>query len=107
MRVIKIGNREIFIRFNTNTIKALSELDVNLFTVNSALERLDIRPLSKMFFYGVKSLKPEVTEDETDCMIDDFFEANENGFEKLSTLILEEYTKALGMGMTSPKPAED
>lgn len=97
MKVLKIDNKEVFLRYNMNNIKKLSKLGITIKTVSEGLQNVDIAPLSVMFYYGVKSLKPEVTEDETDSMIDSFFESEENGFEKLTNIILEEYSKALGI----------
>lgn len=96
MQILKINNKDVVVKFNINSIKQLGKSGLTLKTLSDSVQDVDMSAVALFFHYGVKALNYKATEDDTDEMLDNYFE--EGGtFENLVELLLDEYTKAMGL----------
>lgn len=96
MKILKINNKDVVIKFNISTIKRLTKEGLNIDMMNDSLQTMDIEPVSRFFYHGVSTLRTDLSIDDTDKIMDDYFE--EGGeFEEFIMIILEEYLGAMGL----------
>lgn len=97
MKMIKIDNRDYVLKF---TSKVVSELNANGISFNTLLEDMQamkVDNLYKTFYYGISSMN-KVSYDEALELIDKYYENEDNTMEVFFMLVIEEYSKALGLG---------
>jgi hypothetical protein len=99
MKVLKINNKDYVLKFTSQTIRELNSKDITLNSLIKDMENLKINGLYDAFYYGLKTMQKDITQDKALSIIDEYFEEDENNdIEKFFTLIIEEYSNAMGLG---------
>ena len=99
MKVLKINNKDYFIKFTSQAIKELNAKDITLNSLIKDMENLKVNGLYDAFFYSLKAMQHNITLDKALNIIDEYYEeSEENDIEKFFTLIIEEYSGAMGLG---------
>lgn len=94
MKLIKIGNKEYAIKYNTKTIKEMNRQNITFKTLSEEMESdFNTNKLYDAFYYGLKTMN-DVDKDDVDEIIDEFFE--KKTLEDLFELVLGEMANAMG-----------
>lgn len=94
MKLIKIGNKEYAIRYNTKTIREMNKKGITFKSLSEEMQNdFNTDKLYDAFYYGLKNMN-DVKYDEVDDILDAFFE--KKSFEDLFELVLGEMSQALG-----------
>ena len=94
MRVLKINKKDYVLKFTT---KAIMNLNAKGITLASDMENLNLISLYEAFHEGLKFANKDITLDETYEIIDSYYE-EAGEVEEFFTIVLEEYSKAMGLG---------
>ena len=99
MKVLKINNKDYVLKFTSQAIKELNAKDITLNSLIKDMENLKVNGLYDAFYYGLKAMQRDITQDKALNIIDEYYEEDENNdIEKFFTLIIEEYSSAMGLG---------
>ena len=97
MRVLKINKKDYVLKFTTKALMNLNAKGITLTSLASDMEKLNLISLYEAFCEGLKFANKDITLDETYEIIDSYYE--EGGeVEQFFTIVLEEYSKAMGLG---------
>ena len=97
MRVLKINKKDYVLKFTTKALMNLNAKGITLTSLASDMEKLNLISLYEAFHEGLKFANKDITIDETYEIIDSYYE--EGGeVEEFFTIVLEEYSKAMGLG---------
>ena len=99
MRVLKINNRDYVLKFTSKSIQELNAQDITLTALIDDLQTMKVDKLYTTFMYGLKTMQPDMTMDKALDILDQYYEEDENNdLEVFFTLVIEEYSKAMGLG---------
>jgi hypothetical protein len=97
MKVLKINKKDYVLKFTTKALMNLNAKGITLTSLASDMEKLNLISLYEAFCEGLKFANKDITLDETYEIIDSYYE--EGGeVEEFFTIVLEEYSKAMGLG---------
>ena len=97
MKVLKINKKDYVLKFTTKALMSLNAKGITLTSLASDMEKLNLISLYEAFHEGLKFANKDITLDETYEIIDSYYE--EGGeVEEFFTIVLEEYSKAMGLG---------
>ena len=97
MKVLKINKKDYVLKFTTKALMNLNAKGITLTSLASDMEKLNLISLYEAFCEGLKFANKDITLDETYEIIDSYYE--EGGeVEQFFTIVLEEYSKAMGLG---------
>ena len=97
MRVLKINKKDYVLKFTTKAIINLNAKGITLASLASDMEKLNLISLYEAFCEGLKFANKDITLDETYEIIDSYYE-EAGEVEEFFTIVLEEYSKAMGLG---------
>lgn len=97
MKVLKINKKDYVLKFTTKSMMNLNAKGITLTSLSEDMEKLNLISLYEAFHEGLKFANANITLDETYELIDAYYE--EGGeVESFFMLILEEYSKSMGLG---------
>lgn len=98
MKILKINNKDYVIKFTSKVIRELNAKDITFNKLANDIQELKVDSLYETFYYAIKDYN-NVTFEEALALIDSYYEENEdNDIEAFFNLIVEEYSKAMGLG---------
>ena len=97
MRVLKINKKDYVLKFTTKAIMSLNAKGITLTSLALDMENLNLISLYEAFCEGLKFANKDITLDETYEIIDSYYE-EAGEVEEFFTIVLEEYSKAMGLG---------
>ena len=97
MRVLKINKKDYVLKFTTKAIMNLNAKGITLTSLASDMEKLNLISLYEAFHEGLKFANKDITLDQTYEIIDSYYE-EAGEVEEFFTIVLEEYSKAMGLG---------
>ena len=97
MKVLKINKKDYVLKFTTKALMNLNAKGITLTSLASDMEKLNLISLYEAFHEGLKFANKEITLDETYEIIDSYYE-EAGEVEEFFTIVLEEYSKAMGLG---------
>ncbi|MBP3906364.1 MAG: hypothetical protein J6D12_04515 [Peptostreptococcaceae bacterium] len=97
MRVLKINKKDYVLKFTTKALMNLNAKGITLTSLASDMEKLNLISLYEAFHEGLKFANKEITLDQTYEIIDSYYE-EAGEVEEFFTIVLEEYSKAMGLG---------
>lgn len=99
MKVLKIDKKDYVIKFNSECISNLNALGITFIGLSKDMETMRVDNLYKTFYHGLKAMQHDITLEETYKIIDSYYEESEdNDIESFFMLVLEDYSKAMGLG---------
>ena len=99
MRILKINNKDYVLKFTSRSIQELNAKNITLMQLINDLQEMKVNNLYEAFAYGLKSMQHDMTLDKALDILDQYFEENEdNDLEVFFTMLIEEYSKAMGLG---------
>ena len=97
MKVLKINKKDYVLKFTTKALMNLNAKGITLTSLSEDMEKLNLISLYEAFHEGLKFSNANITLDEVYELIDAYYE--EGGeVETFFMLILEEYSKSMGLG---------
>ncbi len=96
MKILKINNKECILKFTTRSMMNLNAKDITLTSLVEDMQNLNLVRLYDAFHEGLKFANANITIDEAYELIDAYYE-DENTIEDLFTIVLEEYSKSMGL----------
>lgn len=96
MKILKINNKECVLKFTTRSMMTLNAKDITLTTLVEDMQSLNLVRLYDALHEGLKFANSSITIDETYELIDAYYE-EENTIEELFMIVLEEYSKSMGL----------
>ena len=97
MKVLKINKKDYVLKFTTKALMNLNAKGITLTSLASDMEKLNLISLYEAFHEGLKFANKEITLDQTYEIIDSYYE-EAGEVEEFFTIVLEEYSKAMGLG---------
>lgn len=97
MRVINANGKDYVLKFGAGVVSELNELGVTLMGLSQDMEELKVKNLYSTFFYGLKTMQHDMTQEKAYAIIDDLFEGGMD-LEEFFKMVLEEYSASLGLG---------
>ena len=97
MRVLKINKKDYVLKFTTKAIMSLNAKGITLTSLALDMENLNLISLYEAFHEGLKFANKDITLDQTYEIIDSYYE-EAGEVEEFFTIVLEEYSKAMGLG---------
>lgn len=97
MKMIKIDNRDYVLKFTSKVVSELNANDISFNTLLEDMQAMKVDNLYKAFYYGISNMN-KVSYDEALELIDKYYENEDNTMEAFFMLVIEEYSKALGLG---------
>ena len=97
MKVIKINKKDYVLKFTTKALMNLNAKGITLTSLASDMEKLNLISLYEAFHEGLKFANKDITLDQTYEIIDSYYE-EAGEVEEFFTIVLEEYSKAMGLG---------
>ena len=97
MKVLKINKKDYVLKFTTKALMNLNAKGITLTSLASDMEKLNLISLYEAFHEGLKFANKDITLDETYEIIDSYYE-EAGEVEEFFTIVLEEYSKAMGLG---------
>ena len=98
MKVIKINNKDYVLKFTSQAISQLNSKGITLVSLSNDMQGMKVDSLYETFAYGLKAMQHDMTLEKAYTVIDEYFENEENDIESFFELVLEEYSKAMGLG---------
>lgn len=99
MKVLKIDKKDYVLKFNSECISNLNALGITLIGLTNDLQEMKVDNLYTTFYYGLKAMQKDMTIEEAYKVIDAYYEENEdNSIETFFEIVLEDYSKAMGLG---------
>lgn len=107
MKMIKIGNRQLVMKFTTKICKMMNLEGITVKSISEDLKNnFDTSKLNKAFFYSLQAMQKDITEDEAYDLLDLWLEEGKDG-EELQLEIMEELMKAMGFGKQFKKMMQE
>lgn len=103
MKVIKINNKDYVLKFTSQAISELNAKGITLVSLSNDMQSMKVSSLYEAFACGLKAMQHDMTLEKAYLVIDEYFENEENDIESFFELVLEEYSKAMGLGKTFKK----
>ena len=97
MKVLKINKKDYVLKFTTKALMNLNAKGITLTSLASDMEKLNLISLYEAFYEGLKFANKDITLDQTYEIIDSYYE-EAGEVEEFFTIVLEEYSKAMGLG---------
>ena len=97
MRVLKINKKDYVLKFTTKSLMNFNAKGITLTSLASDMEKLNLISLYEAFHEGLKFANKDITLDQTYEIIDSYYE-EAGEVEEFFTIVLEEYSKAMGLG---------
>ena len=97
MKVLKINKKDYVLKFTTKALMNLNAKGITLTSLASDMEKLNLISLYEAFHEGLKFANKDITLDQTYEIIDSYYE-EAGEVEEFFTIVLEEYSKAMGLG---------
>ena len=97
MKVLKINKKDYVLKFTTKALMSLNAKGITLTSLASDMEKLNLISLYEAFHEGLKFANKDITLDQTYEIIDSYYE-EAGEVEEFFTIVLEEYSKAMGLG---------
>ena len=97
MRVFKINKKDYVLKFTTKALMNLNAKGITLTSLASDMEYLNLISLYEAFHESLKFANKDITLDQTYEIIDSYYE-EAGEVEEFFTIVLEEYSKAMGLG---------
>ena len=97
MNVLKINKKDYVLKFTTKAIMNLNAKGITLTSLASDMENLNLISLYEAIHEGLKFANKDITLDQTYEIIDSYYE-EAGEVEEFYTIVLEEYSKAMGLG---------
>ena len=97
MKVLKINKKDYVLKFTTKALMNLNAKGITLTSLASDMEKLNLISLYEAFHEGLKFANKDITLVETYEIIDSYYE-EAGEVEEFFTIVLEEYSKAMGLG---------
>ena len=97
MKVLKINKKDYVLKFTTKALMNLNAKGITLTSLSQDMEKLNLISLYEAFCEGLKFANKDITLDETYEIIDSYYE-EAGEVEEFFTIVLEEYSKAMGLG---------
>lgn len=98
MKVIKINNKDYVLKFTSQTISELNAKGITLVSLSNDMQSMKVSSLYEAFACGLKAMQHDMTLEKAYRVIDEYFEDEENDIEGFFKLVLEEYSKSMGLG---------
>ena len=99
MKVLRINKKDYALKFTSKTIQELNAQDITLMQLINDLQEMKVNNLYKTFQYGLKAMQHDIDEEKALEIIDQYYEEDENNdLEVFFTMVIEEYSKAMGLG---------
>ena len=98
MKVIKINNKDYVLKFTSQTISELNAKGITLVSLSNDMQSMKVSSLYEAFACGLKAMQHDMTLEKAYRVIDEYFEDEENDIESFFKLVLEEYSKSMGLG---------
>ena len=96
MKMIKINNRQLVMKFTTRVINMMNLEGITIKSISEDLkESFDTTKLNKAFYYSLISMQKDITEDEAYDLLDLWVEEGKDG-EELQQEIIGELMSAMG-----------
>ena len=96
MKMIKIGNRQLVMKFTTRVINMMNLEGITIKSISEDLKNnFDTSKLNKAFYYSLTSMQKDITEDEAYDLLDLWVEEGKDG-EELQQEIIGELMDAMG-----------
>ena len=97
MKVLKINKKDYVLKFTTKALMNLNAKGITLTSLASDMEKLNLISLYEAFHESLKFANKDITLDQTYEIIDSYYE-EAGEVEEFFTIVLEEYSKAMGLG---------
>lgn len=97
MKILKINNKDVVLKFTTKAMMNLNAKGITLTSLSEDMEKLNLVGLYNAFWEGLKFANKNITLDEACDMIDMYYEEG-NTVEDFFVMVLEEYSSAMGLG---------
>lgn len=98
MKVIKINNKDYVLKFTSQAISELNAKGITLVSLSNDMQTMKVSSLYEAFACGLKAMQHDMTLEKAYLVIDEYFENEENDIEGFFKLVLEEYSKSMGLG---------
>ena len=99
MRILKINNKDYVLKFTSKSIQELNAKGITLVQLINDLQEMKVDNLYDTFMYGLKTMQHDMTLDKALEILDQYYEEDEsNDLEVFFTMVIEEYSKAMGLG---------
>lgn len=107
MKVIKINNKDYVLKFTSQTISELNAKGITLVSLSNDMQSMKVSSLYEAFACGLKAMQHDIDLEKAYRVIDEYFENEENDIESFFELVLEEYSKSMGLGKTFKKVMQE
>lgn len=108
MKFIKINNKEYGLKFTSKKISELNAKGITLTTLSTDMEQMKLNNLYSTFYAGLQTMQHDITLEKAYEIIDEYYDENEdNTAETFFLMVLEEYSKAMGLGKQFKKIQEE
>lgn len=97
MKILKANGKDYALKFGAGAIAELNDLGVTLLGLSKDLEDMKVKNLYVTFFYGLKTMQHDMTQEKAYHVIDSLFEEGME-LEEFFKIVLEEYATSMGLG---------
>ena len=97
MKILKANGVDYVLKFGAGAIAELNDHDITLAGLSADLEEMRVKKLYTTFFYGLKTMQHDITQEKAYHIIDSLFEEGME-LEEFFKIVLEEYASAMGLG---------
>ena len=99
MKCITIKDKDYVLKFTSKVISELNLKNITMTTLSKDMEEMKMNNLYYVFWQGLRFKNKNITLDDAYEIIDEYFEEDEeNTTEDFFMLVLEEYSRAMGLG---------
>ena len=96
MKMIKIGNRQLVMKFTTRVINMMNLEGITIKSISEDLkDNFDTSKLNKAFYYSLISMQKDITEEDAYDLLEMWLEEGKDG-EELQVEIIGELMNAMG-----------
>ena len=96
MKMIKINNRQLVMKFPTRVINMMNLEGITIKSISESLkDNFDTSKLNKAFYYSLISMQKDITEDEAYDLLDMWVEEGKDG-EEIQQEVIGELMTAMG-----------
>ena len=96
MKMIKIGNRQLVMKFTTRVINMMNLEGITIKSISEDLkENFDTSKLNRAFYYSLISMQKDITVEDAYDLLDMWLEEGKDG-EELQVEIIGELMNAMG-----------
>ena len=105
MKILEINNKEYEIKYTINTLCRMESDGLDVMHINKIVENVSFSLIRKLFFYGISaSAGKSLTENKAGDLMDEYLENND--YNELMTVLLQELAKALGYDIDAKDEVE-